>query len=147
DRFHRSPPGSSGKRKTAAKTIMAGEKNLGAPSREDITVLLRAWGGGDAQALERLTPIVYDELRRIARGYMRRENANNSLQATALVHEAYLKLVDAKMAQWQDRAHFFAVSARMMRRILVDGARAREAGKRGGDAVRVEINESIDGAP
>ncbi len=116
-------------------------------SQTEITQLLRAWGGGDAQALDRLTPVVYDELRRMAHRYMRREGAENSLQATALVHEAYLKLIDARIAQWQDRAHFFAVSARLMRRILVDAARAKEAGKRGGGAVRVEINESIDGAP
>jgi RNA polymerase sigma factor (TIGR02999 family) len=81
----------------------------------------------------------------MARGYLRREGPENSLQATALVHEAYLKLVDARVAQWQDCAHFFAISARLMRRILVDGARSRIAGKRGGGAVRVEINESLDG--
>ncbi len=114
---------------------------------QEITALLRAWGGGDAAALERLTPVVYSELLRMARGYMRREGPDNSLQATALVHEAYLKLVDAHVAQWQDRAHFFAISARLMRRILVDAARAKDADKRGGGAVRVEINESIDGAP
>ena len=117
------------------------------PSPSEITQLLQAWGGGDAKALDRLTPVVYDELRRMARRYIRRENPDNSLQATALVHEAYLKLVDAKVAQWQDRAHFFAVSARLMRRILVDAARTKDAAKRGGGAVRVEINESIDGAP
>src|ERR1039457_4730176 len=83
----------------------------------------------------------------MARGYVRREGSENSLQATALVHEAYLKLVDARVAQWQDRTHFFAISARMMRRILVDAARTREAGKRGGGAIRVEINESLDGTP
>lgn len=113
----------------------------------EITTLLRAWGNGDAEALNRLTPVVYDELRRIAAGYMRRESPDNSLQTTALVHEAYLKLVDARLAQWRDRAHFFAISARMMRRILVDAARNREAGKRGGGAIRVEINESLDGTP
>lgn len=113
----------------------------------EITDLLRAWGGGDAEALNRLTPVVYGELKRIAAGYMRRESPDNSLQPTALVHEAYLKLVDARFAGWRDRAHFFAVSARMMRRILVDAARTREAEKRGGSAVRVEINESLDGAP
>jgi RNA polymerase sigma factor (TIGR02999 family) len=83
----------------------------------------------------------------MARGYVRREGPENSLQATALVHEAYLKLIDARVAQWQDRAHFFAISARLMRRILVDTARAKAAGKRGGAALRVEINESLDGAP
>jgi RNA polymerase sigma factor (TIGR02999 family) len=116
-------------------------------SRVEITKLLQAWGNGDAGALDRLTPAVYKELLRMARAYMRRENPDNSLQATALVHEAYLKLVDARVAQWQDRAHFFAICARLMRRILVDAARARAADKRGGAAVRVEINESIDGMP
>jgi RNA polymerase sigma factor (TIGR02999 family) len=116
-------------------------------SRDEITQALRAWGSGDEEALNRLTPVVYDELKRIAIGYMRRERPDNSLQPTALVHEAYLKLVDASFAGWQDRAHFFAVAARLMRRILVDAARSREAGKRGGGAVRVQINESIEGAP
>jgi RNA polymerase sigma factor (TIGR02999 family) len=114
-------------------------------SRDEITQALRAWGSGDVAALNRLTPVVYDELKRIAIGYMRRERPGNSLQPTALVHEAYLKLVDASFAEWQDRAHFFAVAARLMRRILVDAARSREAGKRGGGAMRVEINESNDG--
>lgn len=116
-------------------------------SREEITKMLRAWGNGDAEALNRLTPVVYAELKRIAAGYMRREGSDNSLQTTALVHEAYLKLVDVGFTEWQDRAHFFAISARMMRRILVDAARSKDAGKRGGGAIRVEINESIDGLP
>lgn len=116
-------------------------------SIDGITGLLKAWTGGDEQALERLTPLVYPELRRIARQYMRHENAGNTLQPTALVHEAYLRLVDANLAQWQDRAHFFAVCAQMMRRILVSAARKRTAEKRGGGGVVVELNESIDGAP
>lgn len=116
-------------------------------SQDEITQLLHAWAGGDTRALDRLAPMVYDELRTMARRYMRRESPENSLQATALVHEAYLKLVDAKVAEWQDRAHFFAIAARLMRRILVDAARARGAGKRGGGAMRVEINESLDGSP
>ena len=98
----------------------------------EITNLLRAWGNGDAEALNRLAPVVYDELRRIAAGYMRRESPDNSLQTTALVHEAYLKLVDARLAQWQDRAHFFAISARMMRRY--SGGRSQNQG--GGKARR-----------
>ena len=109
--------------------------------------MLKAWSGGDEQALERLTPIVYPELRRMAVRCMRRENARNTLQPTALVHEAYLRLIDAKLAHWEDRAHFFAVCAQMMRRILVSAARKRTAGKRGGAGVAVELNESIDGAP
>ena len=111
-----------------------------APSVE-ITRLLRAWSGGDQAAFERLTPVVYDELRRIARGYMRHERPDHTLQATALVHEAYLHLIDVQNVGWQDRAHFFAVSAQMMRRILVDRARARVTGKRGGAAAHVQLDE------
>ena len=103
----------------------------------EITALLRAWGGGDAAALDRLTTLVYDELRRMARRHMRKEAAGNTLQTTALVNEAYLRLVDMKDAGWQDRTHFFAVSAQVMRRILVDAARARGAAKRGGAGGRV----------
>jgi RNA polymerase sigma-70 factor, ECF subfamily len=114
---------------------------------ERITVLLRAWSEGDEQALERLTPLVYPELRKIAGRYLQRERVGHTLQPTALVHEAYLRLVDARIAQWQDRAHFFAVCAQMMRRILVSAARARTAECRGGGAVRLALNDSIDGVP
>ena len=89
--------------------------------------MLRAWGTGDHTALERLTPLVYAELHRIAQRYMRREKPGNSLQTTALVNEAYLKLVDLTQVSWQGRAHFFAISANLMRRTLVDAARARGA--------------------
>jgi RNA polymerase sigma factor (TIGR02999 family) len=131
----------------AAENYNVGRRpSLEPVSREEITQALRAWGSGDAKALDRLTPVVYDELKRIAIGYMRRERPDNSLQPTALVHEAYLKLVDASFAGWQDRAHFFAVAARLMRRILVDAARSREAGKRGGGAIRVQMDESEEGA-
>jgi RNA polymerase sigma factor (TIGR02999 family) len=114
------------------------------PSAE-ITVLLKNWAGGDSAALEKLAPLVYEELRRRAHAYMAREAVGNSFQATALVNEAFLRLVEVKNVSWQDRAHFFAVSAQMMRRILVDAARARGAGKRGGAAAKVDLNESIDG--
>src|ERR1017187_1924980 len=97
----------------------------GEPAEGDISTLLRAWSGGDQSALERLTPIVYEELRRLARRYMKRERTGHSLQTTALVNEAYVRLVDYKRMQWQNRAHFFAVSAQLMRRILVDHARRR----------------------
>jgi RNA polymerase sigma factor (TIGR02999 family) len=110
----------------------------------DITQLLRAWSGGDRTALDRLTPAVYQELRRIARGYMRRENQGNTLQTTALVNEAYLRLVDVANVGWQDRAHFFAVAAQMMRRILVDAARARASGKRGGGVRRAYLDQIPD---
>jgi len=114
-------------------------------SNPEITRLLRAWEAGDQEALDRLTPLVYDELHRVAHRYMRRENPGNSLQTTALVNEAYLKLVDMRDVTWQDRTHFFAISATIIRRILVDAARARSAGRRGGDAVRMQLNESLDG--
>ena len=118
----------------------------GAPTAE-VTRLLRAWGGGDRAALDRLTPLIYGELHQIARRSMNREEPGNTLQTTALLNEAYLKLVDVTGVSWQDRAHFFAVSAQIMRRILVDAARARGSQKRGGGAVRLELNESIDGIP
>lgn len=111
----------------------------------DVTRLLRAWGAGNQEAMNQLAPLVYDELRRMARGYMRRENEGNSFQATALVNEAYLRLVRLDDVNWKDRAHFFAISAQTMRRILVDAARARGAGKRGGGIQRLNLRESIDG--
>jgi len=110
----------------------------------EITRLLQAWRGGDEAAFERLAPLVYGELRKIAHGYMRHEREGASLQATALVHEAYLRLVDAGSVDWQDRAHFFAVSAQMMRRILVDAARARVRIKRGGAAAQLHLDEIPD---
>jgi RNA polymerase sigma factor (TIGR02999 family) len=111
------------------------------PTSADVSILLRAWSAGDAVALERLTPIVYDELRRLARHYLRGEKPGHSLQATALVHEAYTRLVDYKRMQWQDRAHFFAVSAQLMRRILVDHARRRNI-KRGAGVRHVALDET-----
>jgi RNA polymerase sigma factor (TIGR02999 family) len=107
-----------------------------------VTGLLRAWRAGDGAALERLTPLVYDELRRIARRSLRRERAGHSLQATALVHEAYLRLVGAQAVEWQDRAHFFAMAARLMRRVLVDHARARARDKRGGGVTALALDEA-----
>jgi RNA polymerase sigma-70 factor, ECF subfamily len=107
----------------------------------DVTHLLKAWSGGDQQALEELTPKVYLELRRMAAKYMRNERAGNTLQATALVHEVFLRLVEVDSVTWQDRAHFFAVSANMMRRILVDRARAKGMAKRGGGAVELNLDE------
>jgi RNA polymerase sigma factor (TIGR02999 family) len=109
-----------------------------------ITRLLKAWAAGDSVALGRLTPLVYDELRRMAHNYVRRERGDLTFQGTALVHEAFLRLVDARQVDWRDRTHFFAVSARIMRRILVDAARARAAVKRGGGAARVEHTHNID---
>jgi RNA polymerase sigma factor (TIGR02999 family) len=106
----------------------------------DITGLLSAWSAGDQQAFEKLVPVVYDELRRIANRYMERESAGHPLQATALVHEAYIRLIGASSARWQNRAHFFAVSANLMRRILVDYARSRNYAKRGGRAQHVSLD-------
>lgn len=118
-----------------------------APSTVEITGLLRAWGAGDRAALDRLTPLVHAELHRMAGQRMQRERPGNSLQATALVNEAYLRLVDITGVRWQDRAHFFAISAQIMRRILVDAARARGSAKRGGGAPRLNLDESIDAVP
>lgn len=101
-------------------------------SAEGITQLLIDWGKGDQAALEKLMPLVYNELRRLASNYLRRERASHTLQPTALVNEAYLKLVDQRNAKWQNRAHFFGISAQLMRRILVDHARQHQAAKRGG---------------
>jgi RNA polymerase sigma factor (TIGR02999 family) len=105
--------------------------------------LLLKWGRGDEDALERLIPLVYQELHRIARRCMAGERVGHSLQATALVNEAFVRLVDGKAVAWNDRAHFLAVSARVMRRVLVDHARARKYQKRGGDAVRVSFDEAL----
>jgi RNA polymerase sigma-70 factor (ECF subfamily) len=113
----------------------------GEPDVSDISKLLRAWSGGDQNALERLTPIVYGELHRLARRFMDRERSGHSLQATALVNEAYMRLVDYKRMQWRDRAHFFAVSAQLMRRILVEHARRHNL-KRGGDVQHVSLEEA-----
>jgi len=114
-----------------------------APKTAEVTQLLRAWGSGDRAALDRLTPLVYDELRCMARRYMRNERGGNTLQTTALVNEAYLRLIDVKNVNWSDRVHFFAVSAQMMRRILVDAARARGSAKRGGLAKRVAHSTAV----
>ena len=108
----------------------------------EITGLLRAWGGGDAAALDRLTELVYQELRRMARRYMRGARDGNTLQTTALVNEVYLRLADVKNIDWQHRAQFFALSAELMRRILVDAARSRGSAKRGGDVVRINLDEA-----
>jgi RNA polymerase sigma factor (TIGR02999 family) len=110
----------------------------------DITALLRAWREGDEQALEQLTPLVYAQLLEQARRQMRNERSGVTLQSTALVHEVYLRLVNAHDVEWRDRVHFFALSARIMRRILIDAARARTAAKRGGGAIRAAHSSAID---
>jgi len=116
-------------------------------SPHEVTRLLRAWCGGDTSALDRLIPLVYDELHRLAHCYMAREWANDTLQTTALVHEAYLKLIDANQVEWKNRVHFFAISANLMRRILVEFARSRGSQKRGGAAREVSLDEAAIVSP
>jgi RNA polymerase sigma factor (TIGR02999 family) len=112
-------------------------------SSHEVSRLLAAWGAGDEAARDQLMPLVYDELRRLAHRYMNRERLGHTLQTSALVHEAFLKLVDQRDARWQNRAHFFAIAAQSMRRILVDYARSRRYKKRGGDGCRVELEEAM----
>ena len=108
-----------------------------------VTQLLRQWSQGDNSALEQLTPIVYQELRRLADSYMRRERPDHTLQATALIHEAYLRLVDQSQPPWQNRAHFFGVAAHLMRLILVDHARSHRAAKRGSGSRNISLDEAL----
>jgi RNA polymerase sigma-70 factor, ECF subfamily len=110
---------------------------------QDITRLLLEWSGGEQKAFDELLPLVYRELHAIAHRHLRHESPNNILQTTALVHEAYLKLVDQTRANWQNRAQFFGVAAQIMRRILIDQARKNLRGKRGGDAIRLSLDEGI----
>jgi RNA polymerase sigma factor (TIGR02999 family) len=113
------------------------------PARSDATDLLLAWSNGDESAFDKLVPLVYQELRALAQRYMRHERADHTLQATALVNEAYVRLIDINRIQWQNRAHFIAVAAQTMRRILVEFARHRRRQKRGGDFVRVTIDDAM----
>jgi RNA polymerase sigma factor (TIGR02999 family) len=116
----------------------------GASASLQVTELLVAWGGGDRSALDRLVPLVHQELRRLARRQMGRERRGHMLQTTALVNEAYIRLIDISRVRWQDRAHFFAMSASLMRRILVEHARSRQSLKREGESKRVSLDEAID---
>ena len=115
---------------------------MAAPAPQKLTELLIAWSNGSREALDDLFPLVYDELRQIARRYMRRERQGHTLQTSALVNDAYLRLIDQRQVRWQNRAHFFAIAAQMMRRILVDHARAHRYEKRGGGAVKVPLEEA-----
>ena len=108
-----------------------------------VTELLVNWSNGDQEALNKLIPLVYDELHKLARRYLRRERPDHTLQTTALVHEAYLKLVDQREANWENRVHFFAVAAKLMRRLLVDYARRHCASKRGGDLFKLSLDEAL----
>jgi RNA polymerase sigma factor (TIGR02999 family) len=112
------------------------------PSQEEVTDLLNDWGNGDQEALNKLMPLVYDELHRLASRYLRHERIGHTLQTTALVHEAYLKLIDQKKANWRNRVQFFAAAAKVMRHVLVDYARSRKAAKRGGDYCRLSLDEA-----
>ncbi|MFL6414065.1 MAG: sigma-70 family RNA polymerase sigma factor [Bryobacteraceae bacterium] len=112
-------------------------------SPQDVTGLLIRWRSGDREALDALTPLVYDELRRLARSYLRRERPDHTLDGTALVHEAYMRLVDQRNVEWRNRNHFFALAAELIRRILVDHARARIAAKRGGANVKLSLDEAL----
>jgi RNA polymerase sigma-70 factor, ECF subfamily len=114
-----------------------------AASSGHVTELLQAWSAGDEHALQQLIPLVEAELRRLARGYMGRERRGHTLQATALVNEAFVRLVDARRMRWQDRAHFLGISARLMRRVLIDHARSRGYDKRGGGANRVTLTDAL----
>lgn len=112
-------------------------------SPQDVTGLLVRWRSGDREALDALTPLVYDELRRLAKSYLRRERPDHTLDGTALVHEAYMRLVDQRNVEWRNRNHFFALAAELIRRILVDHARARIAAKRGGTNVKLSLDEAL----
>ena len=114
------------------------------PAPNEVTQLLRAWSDGQHEALQRLMPLVYDELHRLARHYMSRERSGHILQTTALVNEAFLRLVDARQVNWQNRAHFFAISASLMRRILIDFARVYQSQKRGAGVRPVSLDEGMD---
>lgn len=118
-------------------------EQFGDPLSQNITHLLKEWSDGDEWALDKLTPLVYEELRHQAARYLRRERADHTLQTTALINEAYLRLIDAKDVQWQSRAHFFAIAANLMRRVLVDHARRRDAEKRGGAQLRLTLDETL----
>lgn len=113
------------------------------PVEQDVTRLLLRLEGGDRDAVDLLLPVVYRELRRLAAGYLQRERNNHTLQPTALVHEAYMRMVDQSRVQWQNRAHFFGVAAQMMRRVLVDHARTQGARKRGGDVNKIQLEDGL----
>jgi len=120
---------------------------MGISATHEVSRLLEEWAKGNDHALDELTPLVYQELRRLAASYLRKEYPRHTLQPTALVHEAYLRLVDQKSPEWEGRSHFFGVAARLMRQILVDHARKRQAGKRAGQKVSLELEEVISFQP
>ena len=117
------------------------------PTSQDVTQLLRAWSDGQREAFAKLMPLVYSELHRLARHYMRRESPGHILQTSALVNEAYIRLIDANRVNWQNRAHFYAISAELMRRILVEFARSHQSQKRGGGIRPVSLEDGLETAP
>jgi len=127
--------------------VIAAQATKHAATALDVTRVLNTWRAGDPAAVAQLMPLVYEELRRLARNYLRRERPDHTLQATALVHEAYLRLIDADAVSWQNRAHFYGIAAKLMRRILVDHARARNASKRGGLDEKISLDEARDLPP
>ncbi len=127
--------------------MIAAQATKHAATALDVTRVLNTWRAGDPAAVAQLMPLVYEELRRLARNYLRRERPDHTLQATALVHEAYLRLIDADAVSWQNRAHFYGIAAKLMRRILVDHARARNASKRGGLVEKISLDEARDLPP
>jgi len=127
--------------------VIAAQATKHAATALDVTRVLNTWRAGDPAAVAQLMPLVYEELRRLARNYLRRERPDHTLQATALVHEAYLRLIDADAVSWQNRAHFYGIAAKLMRRILVDHARARNASKRGGLVEKISLDEARDLPP
>jgi len=129
-------------RSTQLTESQKGDKMVVSPDRQAVTELLRQWSGGNKQALDELMPVVYDQLRKLASNCLRSERPDHTLRATALVHEAYMRLVDSDIA-WEDRVHFFAVSARMLRRILVDHAKSNNRQKRGGEFQKIPLDEAI----
>jgi len=122
----------------------AGRKALQRESSEGVTELLVRWRGGDQAALDTLMPLVYQELRRLAQHYLRQERREHTLQSTALVHEAYVRLVGQNVPQWQSRAHFFGIASRLMRQILVEHARSHQAAKRGGSCCKLALDDAMD---
>ena len=139
DRIRLMPPKTFGKSRRVSAADAAGQTS----GSRGVTQLLRAWSDGDEAALDQLVPLVEAELRRLARAYMNRERRNHTLQATALVNEVFLRLTDARSLRWQDRSHFMGIAARLMRRVLVDHARARGYRKRGGGARNVTFDETL----
>ena len=139
-----SPPNRASPKRASPKQL--GAIPVHADSSSPVTQLLGRWRNGDREALDSLIPLVYEELRRIAQHYLRNERPGHTLQSTALVHEAYVRMIQQDLPDWQNRAHFFAVAAQLMRQILVDHARAHRADKRGGGVCNVALDEAEEGA-